>query len=949
MTFQIRPDGIMDPFGKYLNPLTGTQYTPQYYFNANKLKEDGKLDGWTKFKPWIDRLEILRKIHNNNIVLVKIPPGTGKTVIIPKLLLHYFGYQKKVICTTPRKATTSSAGEYSAACLDVPLYQVDEKGVYYKNPEIKGKQENRYDTGMRIVGYKHSSKNMSNNDTILLFTTDGTVKQMLLQGNDSNLSQYGGVIVDEVHERSVNIDVVIALLLDIVKRRPDFKVIFMSATIDENQFIDYFKKIGLGKNYSLYILDALEPPYKRTIKPVLKSINQSNFMDIVFQKINEILKDPKTINGDILAFVTSEAETQKMVKRINNNLKEYPLNGKPYAIAYTKNISDVDANIATKKNTLLTINPTADAQNGFSRKVIIATNVVESSVTFEDPIKFVIESGLAFEKIYDAKNYCYKTGKFYVSQASIEQRCGRTGRTCDGECIQLYTTDQFKNLKKFTDPKILLEDFTPELLNIICLPMNRTLPKGLEFLSRMVQEPKTYQPALIRAYKNLLNMDLINSTGNITPLGEICSSFNKFDIKIGKMCIAGYYLGCMEYVMMLGAILREVLSYEDVFIKPLGADEDPVLEKQYQDKIKKISNPLGDHITLLQIYYLWSKSNSTDRIAFSNNYGLNNRKLQNIETAYKELIKTIEKLIPQIANLNLFELPPQMAQYGGSIMSKSHEYIHNGGAILNNDTGDTGDTGDSDSDDSDTNDILGDDISGEYELMMGGFDGLFDNNKPNMKLEKDNNASKSNGKSYKKFFQNNNTNFDVLYRNSKFSGGYNTIPIKRTGIKTKKSQTSGNIYNSKTNARTRSKEYTQSGGGDHNKALENEKIAKRYEKIMNLISLEGLKSKVIPAFIGYQDELYDRIIMALFYGFSNNIASYTGNGKKYNVKFSPLKATISGSSFDFVNKTPNLVIYHEFTNMITPGKEDSKLNLITEINALHIGMFLDVNEIIKKI
>ena len=99
MTFQIRPDGIMDPFGKYLNPLTGTPYTPQYYFHANKLKDNGKLDGWTKFKPWVDRLEILRKIHNNNIILVKIPPGTGKTVIIPKLLLHYFGYQKKIICT----------------------------------------------------------------------------------------------------------------------------------------------------------------------------------------------------------------------------------------------------------------------------------------------------------------------------------------------------------------------------------------------------------------------------------------------------------------------------------------------------------------------------------------------------------------------------------------------------------------------------------------------------------------------------------------------------------------------------------------------------------------------------------------------------------------------------------------------------------------------------------
>jgi len=179
MAGTIRADGIMDPEGKYPNPLTGQPYSKQYFVHANKV-ENGKLKGWTSFQPWKDRMEIFRKIHKYNVLLTIIPPGTGKTVILPKLLLHYFGYQRPIVCTTPRQATTSGAGEFSAKCLDVPIFYVDDNGKDIINPDIKNKhQENRYDTGNRIVGYKHSKQNYSNPNTLLLFTTDGTVKQMI--------------------------------------------------------------------------------------------------------------------------------------------------------------------------------------------------------------------------------------------------------------------------------------------------------------------------------------------------------------------------------------------------------------------------------------------------------------------------------------------------------------------------------------------------------------------------------------------------------------------------------------------------------------------------------------------------------------------------------------------------------------------------------------------------
>ena len=141
MSGQIRADGIMDPDGKYPNPLTGQPYSKQYFHHSIRKNAKGELDGWTKFKPWIDRMDIFRKIHKYNILLTIIPPGTGKTVILPKLLLHYFGYQRPIVCTTPRQATTSSAGEFAAKCLDVPIFEVDDQGDNIINPDVKNKKE----------------------------------------------------------------------------------------------------------------------------------------------------------------------------------------------------------------------------------------------------------------------------------------------------------------------------------------------------------------------------------------------------------------------------------------------------------------------------------------------------------------------------------------------------------------------------------------------------------------------------------------------------------------------------------------------------------------------------------------------------------------------------------------------------------------------------------------
>jgi len=972
MSGQIRADGIMDPDGKYPNPLTGQPYTKQYFVHSKK---------WKTYKPWEDRMEIFRKIHKYNVILTIIPPGTGKTVILPKLLIHYFGYQRPVVCTTPRQATTSSAGTFAAKCLDVPIFHVDEKGDEIVNPNVKSKKESPYyETGYRVVGYKYSGSNYSNPNTLLLFTTDGTVKQMILQGTDPNLSKYGGVIIDEAHERSVNIDIVIALLLDIVHRRPDFKVIIMSATIDKTFFTDYFKRVGLGNAYAVYEVPELKPLFERKEVKEFKKIDPSKFVDVIYNKVNEIIQNPSLPIGDILAFVTSESETVKLKNKIDKNMKNYPTNNKPYSIAFSAQISDNDKSIALKKGALLTdVKPNVDAPQGFSRKVIIGTNAVESSVTFGDPLKYVIESGLAYEKKYDAKNYCYTTGKFYVSQASIKQRCGRTGRTCDGTCLQLYTAPQFNEFQKFTDPKIIVEDFTKELLGIVSLPMNGNLQKALEFINRMIEPPKNYQIAISRAYNNLINMDLLDSAGNITPLGRVCNSFNKFDIKIAKMCVGGYYLGCLQYTLALGAILSQVMSIEDMFQKPFGYDDDPKLQQEYENNIRRQKNDFGDHITLLSIFVNWSSSPDPHQYATQN--GLNQYTLRNIQTAYKDLEKEVLKLVVDIKNLNLFNVPPEILAFGGSRIDDNTD-------IDTNDTIDLGDISESDSDSVSSDVELEDleDISipneGELNAMYGGYfdmrqqiigdsridstDSRMSNNfKTNLTAEDIEDFNRSinkprnqtyNGSDNQAIFQDNSTSSESLYNSSTNGGGNGINDANANCKKTKKA-----INNPRSNPKERYSRKQQQGykgykgvGGapekgkekDKDKDNDAEKLAKRNAKIIELISLKGLAPRTMYP----PPEPVDKILCALFYGFSNNIASFAGVGKKYNVKFSPLKASITKSIFDYNGRTPDFVVYNEFTVTKMQGRPDeAKLNIVSEIRANEFRQFIDTNEIKKQL
>ena len=949
-SLQIRADGMFDPDGKHPNVFTELPATKTYKILAKNPDPNKK--GWAELKAYQDRIEILKKIHSKQILLVSLPTGTGKTVIVPRLLFHYFGYEKKIIVTTPRQATTSGAGEFAAKCFDVPLFHLDENGKDIIDPAIPKGKENRYPTGYKIVGFKHgSSKDFADKSTRLLFTTDGTVKA-IITGGDQDLSEYSGIVIDEVHERSVSIDIVIALVMDILNRRSDFKIIFMSATMDLKIFTDYFTKLGQGNNYNIYKLEEEKTTFDikhiKEQKPLIKNANK--LLDEIYKKIDGIMMDldKSKEGGDILAFVSSDSETNKIKMKVNKNMSKYSEDNRPYAVTMSAATPESEQNIATSAGSLKNLKPTKDAPKGFARKIIIATPMAESSITFSDPLKYVIEAGFAYTLHYDADKYCYVVGKNYVPQSNIKQRCGRTGRTCTGTCIQLYTEKEYKDFPEFTVPEILSEDFTMELLNIMKLPTNQlNLIKSLQFIQKMIEPITHYKSFLKVGVENVKEMDFVDSNNNMNELGYICSDFGKVSINIAKMIIGGFFLNCIEEVIMLGAILHVVDSFSDVF-KSLTDEEkkNNTIKKKYEDAIKKTIKPEGEHMSLLIIYYKFSLNAYSAEYAEAN--WLNYSTLLKIQQAHIEIHNTIytQNARTRFTMLDRFININQFVSYPAAEMA----YNAYGG---------------------------GDRTYTKHKSTL-----TKRKNKKNKIYTKHNKKDKitSQTKSHhvsrtynKKNIQNTKTHTHFFNRNSKYGGGLDDRHDNinnTTTTSTETSTTTNTNEHTTTNTDTHIKPHIQHHTttdslnidlGVNMKGGASSSInIKRRLRYMDLFTLYKFqlrnKSIKLPKTQTTEDK-YNRIIAALYYGYSTNIGCYTGVGKDYYVKFSSIQGSIIGgmskTSFDYIppNPEPDWIIYKKFTVTQEFGKVEKKgnLSLISKLEPKHLIFFFPLKEMMEQV
>ena len=582
------PKGINDPFGLNINPLTNKPYQNLYQDELKSIKGDtlpstySNLSRiWSSLLVYKNKDIILEGIAKNQVLLAKAGTGVGKTVIIPKLALHAFDYQEKVITTIPKKIITKATANFAAKCMDVKIGE--EVGYYYKGENMS---------------------NRNGKDSKLIFTTTGSLISKMT-GNDPLLKDYKCVIIDEAHERSVQTDILLLLLKEALLQRPDLKVIIMSATIDLQIFRNYFPK----SKFRFGEVDAgnvLSYP----IEDIYLSEKPKDWITESVKLIIKILKSSD--KGDILVFGKSKGDGNKLCQLLEQEIKKIDkslVNFNPFCISLAGGISNEDETLATDEIAYLQLED--NKGNKYTRKVVVSTNVAESSLTV-DGVEYVIDSGLQFTDGYYPDIKARSLLQESISKASAIQRRGRCGRTKPGICYHLYSKSDFEKMRDYPIPDIQKTDLTSYFLDLLRLPYINNINDLKKLLSKFISSP--HQSFIEDGLNTLYTLGCITNkskTGKLTTLGEIVSKFRGLKPEMGVVLVNSYFYRCSNEVSKIIALMNifdgqiESLFFPYQVNKRLPSKQ----EKQAKDKFdkyrKELTNGKDDIsslITLLKHY-----------------------------------------------------------------------------------------------------------------------------------------------------------------------------------------------------------------------------------------------------------------------------------------------------------------------------------------------------------
>jgi len=581
-----KPIGLYDPYGENINPLTREPYK-NLYSHLKMTLGFGNLVGtsvpktyvnlaynWTQLKVYQFITPLLNSIRENQVTLVLAGTGVGKTVLIPKVALHAFNFQKKVVCTVPKQKNASENATYSAQCLDVEL----------------GNQ----------VGYYFMGDNKTSNKTMLTFTTSGSLKSKIT-GGDPYLNEYQCVIIDEIHERSVETDQLLLYMKEIMNKRPDFRLILMSATLNPIIFKNYFT-VKSNFTYNEILIEG-ETNFDVKIyyepKPVL------DWKIAAVSRIQEILTN--TNEGDILVFVKSGGDGNTLceeLKKKTRNIKGV----NPFCVVYEAKSDKEKSEYAISPFAYKT-HPDADPNNPYTRKVVMATNVVESSVTI-DGIVYVIDNGYALEASFFPEENARSLLEERISQAAAKQRKGRAGRTQNGFCYRLYTEEEFKKFNEYPKPDIQKKDLTKDILDIFLLEYIKNVGDVRQFLNNMISPPeqKFIESGLNKIY-SLGGITTIKDDGKVTDLGKSIAKFRVIEPNFAKAILASYYYHCKNDVLDIITITDKIDARMDGLFnkyRPRNrkmSNSDMKKEQAEFIKIQKsFYSPYGDYMTILNVY-----------------------------------------------------------------------------------------------------------------------------------------------------------------------------------------------------------------------------------------------------------------------------------------------------------------------------------------------------------
>ena len=488
---------------------------------------------------------ILDCVAANRVTVLVGEPGSGKTTQLTQYLVDG-GYHKKgmIGCTQPRRVAATSVAKRVAEEFGCQL----------------GEE----------VGYSVRFEDKTSRLTIIRYMTDGMLMREALL--DEVFSRYSIVVLDEAHERSVNTDVLFGLMIRALAKRPDLKLIVTSATLEIDRFCAYFdskEPVKIPGNTFPVQLHYEDP--------------SDDYVEAAVEQVMRIhLEKP---GGDILVFLTGEAEIENAAQRLYNWTQK--LEDIPELIIlpiYSALPNEVQSRVFEKTPPL-------------SRKVVLATNIAETSITIPD-LFYVIDPGFCKMKRYNPVTGVEQLKVVPISQSQARQRMGRAGRTGPGMCYRLYTEDHFNQLKPATEPEIQRCNLANVVLTLKAVGVRDVFE--FEFMD------KPNHDALVSAMEKLFYLEALDDSGTLTNFGWRMSSL-PVEPTLARTLLTAVDMGCLPAVVTAVAMLMA----PHVFHRPREKQEEA------DRKHAAFRHHDGDQLTLVAVYDAWVAAGETEEWARS--------------------------------------------------------------------------------------------------------------------------------------------------------------------------------------------------------------------------------------------------------------------------------------------------------------------------------------------
>jgi ATP-dependent helicase HrpA len=468
------------------------------------------------------REEIMAALGQHQVIIVCGETGSGKTTQLPKIALamgrgklnYPAGQRARLIGhTQPRRIAASSVAKRIAEELKTPLGEV--------------------------VGFKVRFQDRLSKDASVKLMTDGIL--LAETQTDPLLSAYDTIIIDEAHERSLNIDFLLGYLRQILPRRPDLKIVVTSATIDAQRFADHFKS-SKGPAPVIMVSGRMFPVEHR-YRPFEES-REYDLNNAIADGVDELWRDPHN-SGDILVFLPGEREIREAADHLRKHLSHQP-------VFRTAEVLPLFARLSPAEQDRI-----FDSHSG--RRVVLATNVAETSLTVPG-IRYVIDAGTARVKRYSFRSKVEQLLVEPISQAAANQRSGRCGRVANGICIRLYDEKDFVGRERFTDPEILRSSLAGVILRMKSLHLG--IVEDFPFLERPSGR------AIADGYQLLNELGAVDDANELTATGQELAKL-PLDPRVGRMILEARTRLALDEVL----VIASALSVQDVRDRPMEAQQ----------------------------------------------------------------------------------------------------------------------------------------------------------------------------------------------------------------------------------------------------------------------------------------------------------------------------------------------------------------------------------------